>query len=129
MKTLLRQSSQFILVGAVQLLLDWSVFVTLSALGLSSTSSNIWGRVSGAIVGFWLNRSYTFAPNEAQVSPRWKQLVRFIVIWLGLTFISSVLIREVHHYFGLHWTWLAKPVVEASLAVLSFFLSRYVIFR
>ena len=128
MKTLLRQSSQFILIGALQLLLDWSVFVTLSALGLGSTSSNIWGRVSGAIVGFWLNRSYTFAPKEARLSQR-EQLVRFIVVWLGLTFTSSLLLREVHHYFGLHWTWLAKPVIEASLAVLSFFLSRYVIFR
>jgi hypothetical protein len=35
----------------------------------------------------------------------------------------------VGHSAGLQYAWLAKPVVEAVLAVASFFISRYWIYR
>lgn len=126
---LIRQAGQFVAVGAVQLLLDWSIFVSLSALGFSAISSNIGGRMCGALVGFWLNRTYTFAPKGKERGWTCDQLIRFFMMWLALTCISSVMIQSVHDHIGLRWTWMAKPIVEASLALVSFFLSRSVVFR
>ena len=126
---LIRQGGQFLAVGAIQLLLDWGVFVSLSALSFSAVSSNIGGRICGAIVGFWLNRTYTFAPRESKRVWTWEQFIRFLIMWLALTCISSLMIQSVHEHIGLRWTWLAKPIVEASLALVSFFLSRSVVYR
>ena len=46
-----------------------------------------------------------------------------------MTAISTVLVALVETHLGLHWAWLAKPVVEAGLAVANFFLLRHLVYR
>ncbi|WP_454828571.1 GtrA family protein [Pseudoxanthomonas wuyuanensis] len=124
----LRQGASFVLVGLLQLLLDWAVFVALTSLGVSAPAGNVVGRVSGALLGFWLNGRMTFA---VQGKPRlgWRRFVRFLIVWLALTLVSTVAVTWVATQLGLHQAWLAKPLVEGALAVIAFFLWRHVVYR
>lgn len=125
--SLLRQGTHYLLFGLLQLLLDWLVFVAASALGLPVAGSNIAGRVAGALLGFWLNGRVTFAREGETLG--WRHFARFVVAWSLLTLLSTWLVATVAHTLGLHWAWLAKPVVEGALAVLAFFVWRHLVFR
>lgn len=124
----LKQGASFVLVGLLQLLLDWAMFVTLTSLGLSAPAGNVLGRVSGALLGFWLNGRLTFAE---QGKPRlgWRRFARFLIVWLALTLISTVAVTWVATQLGLQQAWLAKPLVEGVLAVIAFFLWRQLVYR
>ena len=128
MKALIRQGTSFVIVGLIQLALDWAVFSALYALGLAVTPANIVGRLSGACLGFWLNGVATFRDDAGARLGR-QRLWRFILVWLALTGISSVLMQEVALRLGAHAPYLAKPVVEAIMAVFSFLLARHYIYR
>ncbi|KAF1712585.1 hypothetical protein CSC70_03505 [Pseudoxanthomonas kalamensis DSM 18571] len=126
--TLLRQGRLFLLVGAAQLLLDWGVFVGATALGMPPPPANLLARVSGALLGFWLHGRHTFA-HQGQARLGWWRLTKFVLIWLSLTALSTWLVSSVAQHMGLQLAWLAKPLVEAALAVPAFFLWRHVVYR
>lgn len=124
----IRQGCQFTFIGLLQLLLDSSVFVGTTAFGLNPILGNIAGRICGAILGFWLNGRFTFANRDG---PRLglRRLCRFLLCWLVLTGISSWAMRTIAYRSGIHQAWLSKPIIEGTLALLSFVLGRYVIYR
>lgn len=126
--SLFRQSSQYIAIGLLQLLLDWGVFVAATALGIPTAPGNLLGRVSGALLGFWLNGRYTFS-QQGQQRHGWKRFVRFLALWLVMTVISTVLVSYTASHVGLQMAWLAKPLVEGGLAGVTFFLLRHVVYR
>lgn len=113
--------------GGVQLLLDWGVMVGVSALGISVVWANLAGRISGALLGFWLNGRYTFA--DVGAGPGRIQLQRFLLMWLATTVASTWAVSHVDAIFGLQWAWLAKPVIDAALALIQFVLSRHWVYR
>lgn len=126
--SLLRQGRFFLLVGVLQLLLDWAVFVALSALGMPAAPANLIGRISGACLGFWLNGRLTFAvEGEARLGPH--RFARFAAVWIGLTIVSTIGVTWLAAQFGLAWSWAAKPAIEGVLAVVSFLVSRHWIYR
>ena len=86
---LFRQGGSFIAVGLAQLLLDWLVFVGLTALGVPAASGNLAGRISGALLGFWLNGRVTFA-RSGEVRLGWWRFVKFLLVWIPLTVISTL---------------------------------------
>ncbi|WP_313400485.1 GtrA family protein [Stenotrophomonas sp.] len=126
--SLLRQGSQYIIFGLLQLALDWGVFVLATALGVPVAPGNLVGRISGALLGFWLNGRYTFA-DQGRQRHGWRRFVRFAVWWLLMTAASTWLISWVAGSLGLGHAWLAKPLVEGGLAAVSFFLLRHVVYR
>lgn len=126
--TLLRQGSSYIVIGLVQLALDWLVFVGGTALGLPVAPANVVGRLAGMLLGFWLNGRYTFAA-AGQQRLGWQRFARFLGLWLLLTAASTVLVTAADHWLGLQYAWLAKPLVEAGLAMVSFVLMRHVVYR
>ncbi|MFO7340639.1 MAG: GtrA family protein [Lysobacteraceae bacterium] len=125
---LLRQGSQFVAIGLLQLAIDWAVFVATTAAGLPATPANLLGRVSGAMFGFWLNGRYTFAGEDGS-RLGWERFVRFWLLWGAMTALSTVLLVAVEDGLGLRGAWLAKPVVEAGLAAANFFLMRRLVYR
>jgi len=127
-RALTRQLSLFLLAGAAQVLLDWAVFVSLSAAGVPLAPSNLAGRVVGAGLGFWLNGRFTFA-GDGRSRLSGLQLRRFVVAWLLLTLLSTLLLSAVHSRFDLHAAWIAKPAVEAVIALLGFVVWRQWVFR
>ena len=124
----LKQGMSFIVAGALQLLLDWAVFVGLTSLGASPVIGNLAGRVCGALLGFWLNGRITFA-DQGQPRLGWRRFLRFLAVWLTLTLISTVLVAGTATQLGLQQAWLAKPIVEGGLAVVAFFLWRQLVYR
>ena len=126
--TLLRQGSAYIVIGLVQLLLDWLVFVGSTALGLPVAPANVVGRLAGMLLGFWLNGRYTFAA-AGQQRLGWKRFARFLLLWMLLTAASTLLVTAADHALGLQYAWLAKPLVEGGLALVSFMLLRHVVYR
>lgn len=126
--SVLRQGKYFLLVGVLQVLLDWAVFVTFSAAGMDSAFANVGGRISGACLGFWLNGKLTFAA-DGQARLGGARLLRFLIAWLCLTVVSTWAITTLEANSSLMWAWLAKPLVETSLALVSFLVSRHWIYR
>jgi putative flippase GtrA len=125
--TLGRHARRYLLIGGVQYLVDWAVLVLLSHWGLAIEIANVLGRVSGALLGYWLNGKLTFAGDDTAVGR--KQLVRFIVMWLGTTTVSTWSMGAIDDQLGLKWAWLAKPGVELMLGAVGFFLSRHWVYR
>ncbi len=126
--SLIRQGSRFLLIGLVQLVVDWAVFVGATALGVPTVPANVLGRVCGMLLGFWLNGRYTFAA-EGDHRLGWARFARFLALWLLLTAISTLLVSTAAQQLGLAYAWLAKPVVEGGLAAVSFLLMRRFVYR
>jgi putative flippase GtrA len=125
---LLWQGTRFVAVGCGLIVVDWLVFVALTRAGFQTAWSNVAGRVAGALVGFWANGSVTFGkPGDPRLGKR--RFARFAVLWVTLTVLSTVLVAALAEHLGLRFAWLAKPVVEAGLAVISFFVSRHWVYR
>lgn len=125
--TLGRQGSHYLAIGIVQWLLDWGVMVGLSHLGLPVRQANVVGRISGAMLGFWLNGRITFAGEQTRIGRI--QFLRFLAMWLVMTLVSTMAIGAIDDYLGLKWAWLAKPAVELVLGFIGFLISRHWIYR
>jgi putative flippase GtrA len=125
--SLKRQSRHYLLIGGLQWLVDWGVMVGLSHLGLPIEPANVAGRISGAMLGYWLNGKLTFAGDDTAVGRT--QLQRFVLMWLFTTVVSTWAMGEIDDVLGLKWAWLAKPGVELALGVLGFLLSRHWVYK
>ncbi len=125
--SLRRQGGHYVVIGGLQWLLDWGVTVWLSHMGMLIEPANVTGRVSGAMLGYWLNGKFTFA-GEGTALGR-VQFQRFALMWLCTTAASTFAMGAIDDLLGLKWAWLAKPVVEVVLGVVGFVLSRHWIYR
>lgn len=125
--SVLRQGRHYLLIGILQMLLDWAVMVALSHLGLSIALANVTGRISGALLGYWLNGRVTFSGDEHHMGH--KQFARFGLMWVGFTLLSTLALQNIDQYVGRGWAWTAKPVVEVVLGACGFVLSRHWIYR
>lgn len=122
-----RQGGHYLLFGAIQWLVDWGVTVLLSHGGLAIEPANVCGRISGAVLGFWLNGKFTFAGDGTRVGGT--QLRRFVLMWLCTTAASTFAMARIDDVFGLQWAWLAKPAVELALGGIGFLLSRHWVYK
>ncbi len=125
--SLTRQGRHYLLIGGVQWLVDWGVMVVLSHYGLRIGVANVVGRISGALLGFWLNGKITFAGDEHKVGRT--QLQRFLLMWVVMTVTSTVAIEAIDDVLGRRRAWLAKPLVEIALGVIGFIGSRQWVYR
>lgn len=122
-----RHLGLYLIVGGVQLLLDWGVMVGLSALGIGVIWANLAGRIGGALLGFWLNGRYTFA--DVGDGPGRMQMRRFLLMWLATTLASTWVVGHVDAVFGRQRAWLTKPIIDTVLALIQFLLSRHWVYR
>lgn len=125
--SLVRQSRHYLAFGLLQWLVDWGVMVGLSHMGLAIELANVAGRISGALLGFWLNGRVTFAGDDTTIGRR--QFVRFLMLWLLTTAISTWAMGTIDDTVGLKWAWLAKPGVELVLGGFGFLLSRHWVYQ
>lgn len=122
------QGAKYLASGLTQLALDWSVFSLLHVLAVATPAANVSGRTAGALLGFWLNGRFTFAAKgEARMGG--KRLLRFVLVWLGLTWISTAALQFCEQWLGAGTVYWTKPLIEATLAVIGFVLSRHYIYR
>ncbi len=124
----MRQLVLFGVVGGLQLLLDWGLFVALTALGAPVAPANVAARVAGAMLGFWMNGRVTFVrPGQPALVGR--PLARFVAFWLATTAVSTLGVYWLDDQQGRAAAWLGKPLLDAGLAVLGFFAGRHWIYR
>lgn len=117
----------FVAVGLAQVALDTTVFIVSTALGLPVAPANVLSRASGASLGFLLNGRYTFSEGgPARNTPH--HLGRFVLAWSTLTVISTLIVHTIAQLKSLQGAWLAKPLVEGSMAVVGFFVWRHWVF-
>ena len=83
--------------------------------------------VAGALLGYWLNGKFTFAADHTSVGR--KQLVRFIVMWVCTTAVSTWSMGAIEEHLGLKWAWAAKGGVEFVLGAIGFVLSRHWVYK
>ncbi len=124
---LARQGGSYFAIGLLQLLVDWAIFVALSALGMAVEPANVVGRISGAMLGFWLNGRFTFAGEDTALGHR--QFLRFVAMWLMTTAVSTWAVGHIDDTVGLQWAWLAKPAIDLALSAAGFLLSRHWVYR
>ena len=126
--TLPRQLVLYVVVGLAQLAVDSAVYVATTAAGLPVPAGNLAGRCAGAGLGYGLNGRYTFA-GDGGTRLHGRTLWRFVVMWTALTAVSTLAVAQVAVLAGLQGSWLAKPFVEAVLAVAGFVVQRHWVFR
>jgi len=125
--SLTRQGRDYLAIGLLQWLVDWGVVVGLTHIGLPVAPANVVGRITGALLGFWLNGKLTFANDRTTVGST--QFQRFMVMWVSTTLFSTWALTQVDDVLGLRWVWIAKPAIELALGAVGFVLSRYWIYR
>lgn len=116
------------MVGLAQLVLDWAIFVLTTWLGMPAAPGNLLGRFGGMLLGFWLNGRFTFA-DGGRARTGWRRFARFLAVWSVLTLVSTWLVATLAQRLGIEYAWLAKPVVEAFLAAVSFLAMRHLVYR
>lgn len=127
-RELLRQGSAYGVIGVLQFLLDWLIYVILTQFGLHVVAANLLARAGGASAGFALNGVFTFRDRDG-ARLGWRRFSRFAVTWLLMALLSTLALWLIDRQFGLQVSWFAKPAVDAALAVLGFLLSRHWIYR
>lgn len=123
-----RQFLSYLLIGGTQFLLDWAMFSLLFWLGMPATPANLAARASAAIVGFVLNGRITFADGEGGKLGK-RRFVRFVSAWLVMTAVSTGLVQAAATFWPGPFVYLAKPAIEAGLAVVNFFVLKWFVYR
>jgi putative flippase GtrA len=124
---ILRDGVRFILMGAIQVVVDSATYIVLTKLGIPTMPANICGRIAGALLGFWLNGSITFRHNQ---QPHLRlRLLRYLALWIVMTAISTTALLRIGAYAGLARTWWCKPLIEIALGTTSFLVSRHWVYR
>jgi putative flippase GtrA len=122
----------FLVVGGVQVAIDTLLFAMIFIFTGEPLLGNVVSRATAAVVGFLLNRRYTFnawRPGEAR-----EQGLRYILLWVALTVLSTSLIGAANAGLGgvahaREWMIGLKVLIEAALALLSYLGMRYGVFR
>lgn len=125
--TFKRHLGGYATVGLAQWLVEYGLMVALSAWILPVEQANIIGRMAGASMGFWLNGRYTFKGDGRGLSHI--ALMRFLMMFVGLTVLNTLLVSLVHDYVGLRTTWAVKPGLDAITGFIGFWLSRHWVYQ
>jgi putative flippase GtrA len=125
---ILKEGASFGVAGLIQLGIDWLMFVGLTKLGVVAAPANVVGRISGALLGFWLNGAWTFK-KDAKARVGKDHFGRFAIWWITTTLLSTAAVTAIAHFVNLPAAWAAKPFIDVFLAGCSFFVSKYWIYR
>src|SRR5690606_39140654 len=96
----MRQPLLFVLVGGLQYVLDAALFTATLSLGVATAPANILSRATTAAGGFLANRYFTFSQRSDTFNRFSSSLARFVVLWLSLTLLSTVLLVLVKQGWG-----------------------------
>lgn len=127
----MRQPLFFLIVGGIQYLLDAALYALMISNGVNTLPANITSRASAASIGFLLNRYWTFGQRNESVKRFGSSLLRFLVLFATMTLISTLAVLWLEAVWGDDnmSRIIAKLLVEALLAVASFLVSRFWVFR
>ncbi len=125
--SLYRHLGGYAAVGLLQWLVEYAVMLALSQWVMPVAPANVAGRISGALLGFWLNGKWTFAGDGRQLGTRAAR--RFLLMWVALTVLNTVAVALVDRHAGLAAAQSLKPLADVLSAGLGFVLSRHWVYR
>lgn len=128
---MIRQPLLFLVVGGIQYLVDAGLYIVMISNGITTLPANITSRASAAGLGFLLNRYVTFGQRNESLGRFARSLFRFLLLFAAMTLISTLAVLGLEVVWGSDNTSriAAKLLVEALLAVASFLVSRFWVFR
>lgn len=115
----------FLAVGGLQFAFDAGLFILLTYWGMPAFWTNLFTRFTAAMLGFLLNGKLTFRQSRLTR----QQLLRYVLVWVSLTLLSTGAVVAIGQVAGLRAAWGMKVFVEILLAMLSFVLMRRWVFR
>lgn len=101
-KILIQQLYRFIIVGLLNTTINYSVFYSLFIVGIDYKISGALGFICGGILGFFLNRAWTFNASVKGV----KIIIKYILIQLvsllghSSSQIAAVELFSIHEYLS-----------------------------
>jgi len=127
----MRQPLYFFIVGGLQASIDTLLFGLMVSVAVPTERANVISRLCAAAIGFLLNRYLTFQKRNETLSRLGFSMVRFVVLWIALTILSTASIMLLEAFFGAGTgnKIAYKLGVEAVLAVVSFLAAKYWVYR
>lgn len=120
MSAVLAQGGRFVMVGVALLIIDAGIYAVAIAAGIDNAVANPLSRALAAALGYAAHRRYTFgADGVAAESP---SLLRYALVWIALTALSTLALGTISAALSPAAAVLAKPLLEAALALISFLL-------
>lgn len=138
LKTALRHFSvkQFVIYGAVgvgALSCELGFFHLLRSGGVSLIHSNTLARCLGGVIAFGANRLFTFAREEHERRSVRTEAIRYLLLFVILTCLSSASLYLVTRVFlvaqASSLETLAKFFVEVFVVTVGFFVQKFWVFR
>ena len=126
--TLRRHLGGYAAVGLLQWLVEYAAMLALSQWLMPVEPANVIGRVCGAMLGFWLNGTWTFA-GDGSHRPGRRAAVRFVAMWIAVTVLNTWAVALIDHQAGLRPAQLLKPAIDLACAVIGFVLSRHWVYQ
>jgi len=127
-RKLTKQIVLYLAFGAIQFGLDCLLFAILVHSKIDLKYANVFTRFCAALAGFVLNGLFTFRSTQGK-KLRFAALVRYVSLWVLLTLASTSLLVACSYLFGSERLPLAKVVVEAFLACVSFLVMKLWVYR
>ncbi len=116
---------RYLAVGVLLFAIDFLVTKTLLELAHQRLEVAQWaGRLTGAGVGYWLHRAYTFA-NRGQLVGATR--TRYVLVAVGLWLISPLLLSMAMSFTPTSLFW-GKVLTEGALVCASYLLLRHFVF-
>jgi len=111
-------------VGAVNTAVTYALYAGLVALGVPALAALVADYALGIVLGFALNRKYTFNASQGPLGP---SFLRMVLSYLPLLGVNLVLLFVLVHW--LSWNeYLAQIVALGLVTVLSFFVQKLFVF-
>lgn len=125
--TLRRHVASYTVIGIVQWLVEYGLMLVLSQWVMPVAPANVFGRLAGACLGFWLNGKWTFAGDDTHVGRH--AALRFIAMWIALTVLNTWIVAGIDDQFGLRSAQLLKPGADLVSGGIGFLLSRHWVYK
>ena len=125
---LARQSAVYLIVGGVQLAVDWLLFSVLFWATGNASWTNLIARGGTAFVGYQLHGRVTFAAGGEPALGK-QRLLRYVALLVVMVSASTIVMTVIASYAPAKYVYIAKPAIELLLAAVSFVVSRQWVFR
>lgn len=130
-----RQLTLFMLIGFAQFGTDTMLLWLWVSLGVPVAGANVLARALAACAGLYLNKTFTFRATEVQSGQPFRLYARYWLFWGAMTALSTALLKAIPLILSFEYTErssyivITKVGVEILLFILSFILSRQLVFR
>lgn len=124
----LAQFIAFSFIGLINTAVDYIVFQALVWTGLFYMAAQIISYGAGTLNSFLMNRAFTFKQTATRAGSSRAQLIRFVVLNVGVLLCSLLLLYVFVDIGGLPY-WLSKLLVTGATVALNFVGSKRWVFR